>query len=292
MFALRVYLPIIIALFLLFLLLFAPKVKAPATTTAAPVGASLGIQVGIMGVNLPLDLWLRRVWLLRLSTIVVSAALLIFAVSVDPSEYFPHRLRMDVYFDEEGIARELQKLNSNSELRHEINEQWRELLSEYDSEVKRSLAILWAHNQQASFPDTQDFRRALLHARGETTFIVERVGILAWRVTESRGRLDFNLDVPHKIPGRFTTLFSLRESPSNHIRPNLWKLVLSPAVTVSPEFRQILAATAGDQNSPFDHIVVGMTRITLLPFPAFSNTLYLWRRVGGDHVPIGYAVYY
>jgi hypothetical protein len=98
------------------------------------------------------------------------------------------------------------------------------------------------------------------------------------------------LDVPKKSRRSFHTAFELRETAANHIHPDFWNLLKSPSVVLKPEFKQIFSTEGGEHNAPLDHIVIGWTKIFLLPFPHLTNTVYLWKLPNGTTVPVGYAI--
>lgn len=222
----------------------------------------------------------------------VVVACIMFAFNIDFSKYFPTALRMDVYFDVRGIERTMNLFSDQTWKDILLVENWHSLIGQYDAEVSVSLDRLWKSRGIQGTPPPEDFRRELLHARGETTFKVEKVGWLAYKIVEGDGRLEYELDVPKKPTRRFRGEFYLRDTAANHIRPSLLELMRSCSVELRPEFKQVFSIEEGGADAPFDHIVIGMTKVLLLPVPSFSNTLYLWKARNGRIVPIAYCVYY
>jgi hypothetical protein len=236
----------------------------------------------------------QRAWVPRSLFGVWGVGLVAASLLTDFAHYFPTTLRMDVYFDDDGLRRELAQFTAE-----ELGSVGMDTTSlangaaEYESQLKRSLATQWGRIDKAYALDTSGITRGNVHGKGETTFVVERIGVLTYRIVESHGQLAFAADVPGRASKEFSTFFELRDSPYNHIRPSFLALVRNGALMLRPEFKQILIA--GPRRGPggqFDHVVVGLTRIQLLPIPDFGNTVYLWKRSDRGAVPIAYAVYY
>lgn len=284
-FILHFYLPLLISVFLLLIVLVSPKVIA----NDSPV--SLDAQVLVMGITIPLPVWLEKVWILRAALLSASVISLLKALAVDFSKYFPSTLHMDVYFDEKGIERNLDTITSEERSEVALAPDWKQHVSSYDESVVSSLASLWRHRRLKDMPDITEFSRDLIHARGSTTFVVNRVGFLCYRIAESSGRLNYDWDIPKKSRRTFCGLFELRETASNHLRPKFGQLLSTRSITLMPEFKQIFAIETGAPQAPFDHTVIGLTKVFLFPFPHFTNTIYLWKLPDGKTVPIAYAVY-
>jgi len=287
-FTLRFYAPLAVAVLLLLLMIFSPKL----ILNESQVKLEAGFQIGVLGIKVPLATWLEHVWVIRAVLMSVIAANLVFALTIDFSLYFPSKLRMDVYFDVRGLERTLSLFTNESGGEAFLADDWHTLVSEYDRDVSASLDGLWKKRGFQGTPTQDEYVRDLLHARGETTFKVNKIGWLVYKIVESQGLLEYELDVPKKPRRRFRGEFYLRDSVANHIRPSLRDLLRSPSVILRPEFKQVFAIEEGGADAPFDHILVGMTRVLLLPVPSFSNTLYLWKAKNGRAVPVAYCVYY
>lgn len=269
-------------------MIFSPKL----VPDESQVRLEAGFQIGILGIKIPLTTWLEHLWVVRGILMSMVAASLILALNIDFSKYFAKTLRMDVYFDIRGIERTLNLFSDEAKKDILLAENWQSLVSQYDEQVSISLDSLWKKRGIQGTPTSEEFRRELLHARGETTFNVEKLGWLGYRIVESEGHLEYELDVPKKSGRKFRGEFHLRDTAANHLRPSLRELMRSPSVVLSPEFKQVFSIEEGGAGAPFDHIVIGMTRVVLLPFPSFSNTLYLWKARNGRTVPVAYCVYY
>ncbi|OIR03585.1 hypothetical protein GALL_144440 [mine drainage metagenome] len=287
-FAIRFYLPLALAFSFLSLLPFSPEMNAGKSS----MDFLADFHIGIIGLQLPLTAQIERTWLLDGTLLLMALVCVIWAFCLDFSKFFPSTLHMDVYFDVAGIGRTLATFSTVEIESGAITTDWIGSGREYENVVLASLEQHWKLRKVTGFPHVEEITRDHLHARGETLFEVERTSILRYRIRESRGHLNFQVDVPKHSPFRFKVEFVLRETPANHIRPSLWSLMARPWLVIAPEFKQIFVLEQGNLTAPFDHIVVGMTRIVLLPFPGFSNTLYVWRSVDSRNIPIGYAVYY
>jgi hypothetical protein len=222
--------------------------------------------------------------------IIASLASLFRALTLDFSKYFPARLNVDVYFDEKGIERHINVFSSIERAEVSLTDDWKQHVVAYDEAVKSSLGKLWREHNLQNMPDMSDFIRDLVNAGGMVSFEVRRVGWLSYCITKSEGHLDFNLDVPKKSRRSFHTTFVLRKTAANHINPKFLNLLKSPYVILRPEFKQIFSTERGRDSATFDHIVIGWTKIYLLPFPHLTDTIYLWKLPNGKTVPIGYAI--
>lgn len=284
-FALHFYVPLLISGFLIFIVVASPKF-----VNLKP-GLEINGEVSVLGIHVPLPIWLERVWLLRVVLLAASFASLIRAISIDLSKFFPSRLQMDVYFDAKGIERSL-KLFTKDELDDvSLAINWKQHISSYDESVRSSLGRLWRPHDHREVPDIADFARDLIHARGSTRFVVKKVGPISYRIVQSSGRLDYDWDVPRKPRRSFCTVFELRETANNHLRPHLWKLLKTRSIVLKPEFKQFFSVEAGGEHAPFDHIVIGLTKALVFPFPQITNTIYLWKLPDETSVPVAYGVY-
>lgn len=255
-------------------------------------GLDIVIPLGFLLITVPLPSFLRKVLILRLSLLGLATAFLGLAVGTDFSRFFPDRLRMDVFYDEEGIKDSLAAFSQDELGAVGVDPEWRTAQLEYYNEVAKSIAAL-GQEVNGSGKDMVAVLREASHARGETTFKLERVGPFSYVIVESRGHLDHVVDMAGRKEVRFRTSFELRESPYNHVRPGWRQLFLRHEIVVRPEFRQVLAPEgySGEQ-VPIHHVVIGMTKVQLLLIPEFGNTVYLWKRPLGGAVPVAYAVYF
>jgi hypothetical protein len=285
-FILRFYAPLFLAIVLILLIVVTPKILVQHSLPEVEV------KLWVLGVIIPLGLWLRRIWVVRTVLLVVALSSAFAGVAIDVSQFFPPHLKMDVYFDLPGIRRTLSIFTVSELAEVGIPADWEQYLPKYDQAVTTSLAELGRANPRRAKPNVPTVGRSNIHGSGETSFIVKRVGFFAYRLTESEGLLDFAVEEPRKPPTHFRTSFSLVDTAGSHLRPSFRQLMTAAPFLIEPEFKQILSIEDGALNAPFDHIVVGLTKISILPLPEFSNTLYLWVLPDGTRTPVGYAVYY
>lgn len=284
-FILSFYLPLLAGIFLLLIVLLSPKFVA--TGSAVTVDA----EVLLLGVRVPLPLWLEKAWLLRVAIVGAAVISLTKALTLDFSRYFPSHLHMDVYFDAKGIERNLSFFSADELNQVSLAADWKDHINRYDEAFKASLEDLWRQRNVPSPPNISDFSRFWVEARGSTSFVVRRIGLLSYRIQESSGRLDYVWAMPKQPRRSFSTAFELHETPSNHLRPSVGRLLRTPTFILKPQFKQILSAEGAGLGAPFDHLVIGLTKVCLLPYPHLTNTIYLWMLQEGKTVPVAYAVY-
>ena len=199
---------------------------------------------------------------------------------------------MDTYFDISGIKRTVATLNRKDLENLNIAQDWSTRLSEYDDDMVSSLRKNWSN---AGLPDVwsnDQNLRDLIHASGEATFFVNRIGFLTYKIIKSEGRLNYEVDMPRQQRRKFKGEFHLRDTVENYIRPKILDVLKSPSLTLKPQFMQVLKIDSWPELGIFDHVVIGATKITLLPIPTFSDTVYLWRSNSSEWIPIGYSIYH
>jgi hypothetical protein len=285
-FAVRFYGPLVLAIVVVSALLLSPQV-----TAGSPLQLEMGVSVGIFGFSIPLETWLKNEWLVQVAALFAAIGAVAYALAIDFSLYFPSRLKMDVYFDKKGLSRSL-RLFSPAEL-SEIapDPNWERSIDTYDASVMEGLRALWTARGSDDAPPMVDIRRDSVHAQGEAKLCVSRAGWLLYKISEGSGILHVGFDIRNRNTFRFRSEFYLRESSDNYIRPRLLDLMRSPSVVLRPEFKQVFQIERGGPDAPFDHVVIGLTKLRLLPTPSFTDTIYLWRTANGDTVPVAYAIY-
>lgn len=286
-FIVRFYAPLLAGLLVLAVVAFTPNL----VPTGPRVELEVGLMVGVLGLKVPLATWLDNIWTIRAIAAAVALSCFAFALSIDFSRYFPRRLAMDVYFDPKGIKRTLRTFAAAELLDVNPPADWESKIAAYDSDVVAGLNALWANRGVPNAPTLASMGRDLLHAHGETLLVVNRLGWLLYKVATGQGHLSLVLENKDRPVFRFRSEFYLRDTGDNHIRPRLRDLLRSPTVILRPEFKQIFQIEQGGADAPFDHRVVAVTKIRLLPTPSFSDTLYLWRSADESTVPVAYAIY-
>lgn len=286
-FLLRFYVPILIGAIVLSLAIFSPQL----VPTGPKVELEVGLLVGVLGLKVPLGTWLENAWAIRLVTAIVGISCFAFALLIDFSKYFPRRLGMDVYFDQKGIQRTLRVFSDRDLADLVPASDWEARVSRYDAEVVAGLNSLWVSRGTQDSPTLENMGRELLHAQGETVISVNRVKLLLYKVSSGKGSLELVLENRDRPVFRFRSEFYLRDTADNYLRPKFVDLFRSPNIMLRPEFKQVFQIEHGGADAPFNHRVVAVTKIRLLPTPSFSDTVYLWRDDDEKTVPVAYAIY-
>ena len=254
---------------------------------------SSSLRVSVLGVSveLPIPERYKSEALARLVVFMVAGIFVAFGLSTDFSHHFPKRLKMDVFFDIEGIEKSLKVFDNEDRKALRFDDNWRASLKLYDSVVKEAFReILTAEGADDSAVSA--IVRANLHSHGETSFVVERVSLLRYRICESSGHLDHRVDAPGVPSFGWRTEFALRPTVHDHLQIGFWDLFRGKYL-LCPEFKQIFRVHGYSATKAMDHTVIGATKVITLPVPWIEKTIYLWREEKlGLAVPIAYAVYY
>jgi hypothetical protein len=239
-------------------------------------------ELDFLEIEVPIsNIVLARTVLGILALLSMTAALL-----ADYSELYPESLKMNVFFDQQGIYKTLRSFSKSECLELGIVEDYEPHQKIYyrmiDEELERVLGV------RLAFVD----HREDIYSEGETTFIVEKVsGVQRYHLEESEGKLRHVLERRREAPLHFMTFFEKKSSSRDYFEGDLWKLLTGRGCIIAPLFNQILAENMKTSGRIFDHAVVGVTRVRLYPFPCYSTTLYLSVVENVGLVPIGYAVY-
>lgn len=222
----------------------------------------------------------------KLAFLAGALSMLSTYIYFDYSKFFPAHFEMEVFYDEKGIqsnlalftSQELQSLGHQGFTKNAINDYYRSL--------DERLGALLHYDGFFSVHD------GTVHSKGETSFRVHKTdGIHNYYISESRGELSHTLERAGKPTIGFLSFFEKLASPNDYIRPKLIDLLLDPEVVIAPKFKQILAEKNRSDGVIFDHVLVGVTKIYLVPYPRYSNTVYFIETENHGLVPIGYAVY-
>ena len=286
---LRLYVPFAIALTLLVLAI---------TTTEIDSTSRLGtflqnLKVGALGLDFPIGKLLTEIQLFRAAAVGGAIVAIIFALSLNVSSLFPSDLTFDVYYDIPGIKRSMNELGLTNDQDFKILPDWESHLHIYEETILASLQVLWQQDTErlALIPDSQHFRRSM-SGIGTSTVQLRRIGLLHYRFVSSSGRVDFSVTQEKKARLAFTMEFHLRESPHNHIRITLTELLPFPKVKIHPEYRQAFSIDSFNQSNVYDHSLIVYSVLTVLPVPAYSDSIYLYEIPGKGYIPIGYCVYH
>lgn len=290
-FANRFYIPILVSVLLLSLVVFTPKVLS----VSAPAALEAEIKIAIIGIKVPLASFEQSAAIVKGSVVAVAVLLFAFGLNINFAKYFPQRLKLNANFDIEGLERRISALSPKHIAHLQIDDDWKKYIAEYDNDVVSSLKSVWRQQGLIDPWPNDESPRNCFQCTGETTFVVERKGLLTYKVVEARGDISYVADFPRRERKTFRGIFTLRDTSASYIRPNLFDLIKTPSVLIAPEFMQVFRIEAWNETGstgPFDHILVAATKVTLLPVPSFGDTIYLWRAATGKWIPVSYCVYH
>ncbi|RLD58522.1 MAG: hypothetical protein DRJ01_12465 [Bacteroidetes bacterium] len=211
---------------------------------------------------------------------------LTFYISYDFSKFFPEKLKMEVYFDKEGIKDCLEMFSQDEIASLNILSQD---YGNYQSDYYEKINIEARRILQMEF---LSLNKKYLHSEGETTFIVKKgKGIQSYYIEESEGELKHFVEIPKTKIRTFNTYFEKINSPSDKINATFYDIFINNKVILKPRFKQIIAENIKSEGKIFDHILGGYTILKFFPYPKYSNTIYLLELENVGLIPVGYAVY-
>lgn len=222
----------------------------------------------------------------KIAIIVGVISLLSTYIYLDYSKFFPSHFEMEVFYDEQGIERSLSVFTSE-ELQAlgclKFNKYGAE---KYYRSLDERLGLLLHYKGFFSVRD------GIVHSKGETSFKVQQTdGVHNYYISDVNGELAHTLEMAGKPSVNFLSFFEKLPSPNDYVRPPLLELFLKQEVIIAPKFKQILAEKNRSDGVIFDHVLVGVTKIYLVPYPRYSNTVYFVETKNYGVIPIGYAVY-
>ncbi|MHB1014729.1 MAG: hypothetical protein ACYC2W_05555 [Desulfurivibrionaceae bacterium] len=267
---LKLYAPLIASIALMLLALKAEFGSAPFVTIS----------------RLGFDIVLTRNLAGKIMFIAGALSLLSTYIYLDYSKFFPSHFEMEVFYDDKGIQNSLSvftgdELNSLGYLglnKDDVEEYYRSL----DERLGQLL------NYDGFF----SVRDGIVHSKGQTSFKMQQTdGIHKYYIADSKGELAHTLERPGMPTFNFLSFFEKLSSPNDYVRPKILDLISKQEVILAPRFKQILAEKKRSDGVIFDHILVGVTKVYLVPYPRYSNTVYFIETKNSGVVPIGYAVY-
>jgi hypothetical protein len=210
-------------------------------------------------------------------------ALSCFAI-YDYAAFFPRYLRMEVFFDDDGIRRSIATLKLNA-----VQNNW--LVGEYSKQRSHYFDAVDTKIESLGYARTFSLAdRHTIHSNGHTWFVVEPVvGWQRYRVVEAKGELQHVLEVPGSPAAQLLTFFEKVPTGEDYFTVS-WTHPFR--ILLKPRFKQMLAIDRESTRSTFQFIIVGLTLAQIFPWPGFSNTVYCADFEGVGLVPIAYAVYH
>lgn len=204
---------------------------------------------------------------------------------IDYTALFPSHLKMQVFYDEEGIKncirifskKELDRLKIKIDYKDHQHHYYNDL----DTELKKII------NAPCFFTVSDGH----IYSTGETSFIVKKInGIQRYVIEESKGQTNHTLERPNCLNYQFKTFFEKIHSPHDHLKPTITDIFVRRSFILRPIFKQIIAENYRSNGILFHHTLYGVTKINFFPVPGISNTLYLYKN-GDELIPIAYAIY-
>ncbi|MHB8087672.1 MAG: hypothetical protein ACYDH2_05425 [Anaerolineaceae bacterium] len=219
--------------------------------------------------------------------IFLSLTSLLFPAFRDYSPFFPTYLKMQVFFDDEGILRSLNHFNPRELEIFKIKNNWQSDKAEYISDLNKLLRDVTGTKFRF------DFAKRNVASEGSTTFVTKKIskwGLQKYRIQEAHGNLTHSLlsdsASSHVV---YQSIFRIRKTGANYIDLGFYDIYIGYTFVISPEFDQLFTLTNGEEI--YNHHLTAMTKIRMFPYIDIGNTVYLLRRTDGNSVPIGYAIY-
>lgn len=233
-------------------------------------------------IDLPISLFILKKLLLLMFGLFSLLSYLFFDYSI----YFPQKIEMAVFFDKEGIVNCLSYF-SKDELNnmHIVSQNHEKYQSDYYNQINFEINRLFRTN---NFTITNTD----VHSEGQITFIVEKThGIQNYFIRHAKGELCHFIEKPNSRIKEFCTYFDLHRSSADKLEPTLSDIVFKNRIIIKPRFKQIITEKIKPHGTKFNHTLCACTILKMLPYPRFSNTLYLYEVENVGLIPIGYAVY-
>lgn len=220
--------------------------------------------------------------------LLVAALFLTFSsyLFYDFTNFFPSHLKMDVFFDKEGIDNSLRTFSDKELLDLNVVNDYDQYRSIYYDDLDSAL------NKLISAKGFFNLRDGIVHSTGETDFLVQKVhGIQKYFLQESKGMLTHTLEKPNNTNIVFTSFFEKISSNNDYIEPPLTDIYFRHEVILRPSYKQIIAENYKSNGVTFHHTLSSITKVSFLPFPQYSRTVYLFKLSGVGYIPIAYANY-
>jgi hypothetical protein len=244
------------------------------------------INMGLDYLGISFEIPFSVYFIKKFVLLLLSLASLLSYLFFNFSDLFPSRLKMEVFFDLEGIKKCLCLYSPNElkELSIITND-----IEKYQNDYYESINV---EAQKILKTPFFNLNNKDIHSEGETTFVVEKFkGIQNYHITESKGELKHIIEREKLDKKEFYTFFEKISSPSDILTPSFKDIFISNKIILKPRFKQIITQKVKEKGKVFNHILCGYTIITFFPFPKYSKTIYLLDKNNVGLIPIGYAVY-
>jgi hypothetical protein len=275
----KIYLPIIISGFGFLLLFFIKRGKKLGEVEINPVA----LGVSFFKLKLPIS----NIALARVVVVCFCLGVLSSLLFWDYSGFFPEHLKVRAYFDKEGIRDALKIFSERELIELGIPANYEEFQNRYYDDANMLLRRIFQKE------DSTVFSGKHLHSVGRITFVVEKLaGLQNYYIKEASGELKHTIGEPGKRALHFRTIIEKRDSRHDHLATSPREIFIKRQVIIQPRFKQIFAKDFKEEGDSFDHILVCVTKVYLLPFPRLSSTIYLTEVEGLGLIPVGYAIHW
>ena len=282
--AIRLYAPLVAGLYLLLVGLSVDEVGDTLTMSVNLVVVSVGGWPLPDWLGTPVQAWSR----------VVGLALVVYAAFADFSGFFPSRFKAEVFFDNDGIKQQLKQFTVKERESLTLSTaSWDRVQEEYR---QKFVSLLVARNEKGKVKKRhlKALKDNNTHGDGQVEITIAKRTMMSYVIEKSTGDLRIKAAIPRAELQRVITRFRLQQSPHNLIKFEIGNILKGITVLLTPRFEQVVESEGDLSTVPFDHGVVCVTKVRVLPAPWIGSTVYLLE-VDEDgrtaHVPVGYARY-
>lgn len=271
----KLYLPVVFSLFSLVALFLTVKGEKRTLVKLRPLGGFVELEIPI-----------TNMFLVRSSLLLAVPMFLSLYLFYDYARLYPQHFRMEVFFDEAGIESSLEEFSPYQIASLSIPKEFGRYRLEYFEGLDTELRRLFGVSEFFSVKEGH------VHSTGQAYTIVEKMtGWQKYHVTESQGEVTHILEIPDRLPRQFYTRFEKLASKDDYLEFTLADLISRRSMMLRTQYKQILVENRLAEGVLFKRTLVGITKLTVFPWPHVSNTVYLARFEGTGLVPIGYAIY-
>ena len=149
----------------------------------------------------------------RIILVILTLACFAFPAFRDYTKLFPVNLKMEVYFDDDGIRKSLSEFTSREIKSLKVKEDWERDKSEY-------LAKLNKETKKLGIMFQFDSDNSIVHSKGRTHFEVQKVKDCwqEYQIVDAKGYLDHVYEAPGIATQQLTSEFELLNTDANRLR--------------------------------------------------------------------------